>query len=385
MDTNATSKAIDINGTYNLTIQTKIYLNSNGLLNNSFNLTGLNSELRGTGAIGIGGFTNRTLIINLRYSVDNVPTNDWQILHDIDSNNVGFQLRYVNTGGTKSLNYEIARLGTADNCPTSYNIDLGRTWTQIGMMFKNNKINLYINGTNVQNSSDCGSGTGGNGGFQGFRLNDINDGSSPQGEYDEAIYYNRILSQAEIITIYNDYYSTDTTDLITINSPSNNAKLNGQNFLIDITTSNNATCVWGLNATYSFNQGTLFSTTGVTIQRFYINASEQGLTTYTYRCNFSGTGNIINSTHVLNLTKNYANIFSFVGDSITEGVGVNNVTSQFSYIVTNNLTATSLYSGITKGQYGTGGRCMNNENDCSIYTPIQPIRDSVFDNNRMIY
>lgn len=157
--------------------------------------------------LGTGAFTF-SMWVKMRTEIS---SGEQFFLHYGASGGVRGGILYQYNGGTRRLNFIRTKEAVADQSAL-YNITLGTANVyHIGFVFNGSTLYGYVNGANVTNGAASGTGSA--------FVNTFTIGSAYNGGYapapiyaEDVVIFNRALSDAEMLKIYNGNWFTATTN-----------------------------------------------------------------------------------------------------------------------------------------------------------------------------
>ncbi|MDD2286860.1 MAG: LamG domain-containing protein [Paludibacter sp.] len=161
-----------------------------------------------------------------------------------------YYMYYVDSGGTKTLNFQVYKMGV-ESIVASYETTLTTgQWYYVGATFDNTNVKLYLNGQLV--ATTAGSGTGSSSSSDRiFAFGGETDGTASfKGYLDEWAVFDAVLTQAQLEAIYDSQKPTTTAKIVEIDLPTITGTISHTELVV------NGTTETGASITYKLNNGT---------------------------------------------------------------------------------------------------------------------------------
>ena len=194
-------------------------------LTNTGTVAGLSGSKYGYGADFGSGNTSKYLQLNgnnmgisngaitmmgwIKTNYADISSGQWSIFQHTDATTkVHYDIAYQYNSGTRRLIFDRSKRTVADDF-VAYNIALDTSlWYHVALVYNGTTLYGYFNGSNIGNTAASGDGSGTYAVTGQFIGSEVNNGDTVTDFYsgfmDDIVIFNRALTDAEVLSIYQD-------------------------------------------------------------------------------------------------------------------------------------------------------------------------------------
>lgn len=153
-----------------------------------------------------------TMMCWIKTNYADISSGQWSLLHHTDAGSkVHYDIGYQYNGGTRRVIFDRSKRTVADDF-VAYNIALDTSlWYHLAVVYNGTTLYGYFNGANIGNTASSGTGSGTYSVTGMFIGSEVNNGDTVvdfySGFMDDIVIFDRALSDAEILSIYQDQLS----------------------------------------------------------------------------------------------------------------------------------------------------------------------------------